>query len=215
MRWHEVTGETLAPVIPSEPAGAIELQIVRTVPERVYTAAPRGDFRILESYLRVVQAAQQFIYIENQFLWPPEIAAALHAKLADPHNPDFRLLLVLPAKPTSGTDDTRGVLGELVEEDADAGQILACTLYARSGMLFDPVLRPRKNRDHRRRLAHPRLRQPERALALQRHRSEPRRPRLRPRQPHTPSALGRTPRALDRTGPSRPDQSDRRALETG
>jgi phosphatidylserine/phosphatidylglycerophosphate/cardiolipin synthase-like enzyme len=138
-RWHEVTGETLAPVTPTEAAGAIELQIVRTVPEHVYTAIPRGDFRILESYLRAIEAAQRFIYLENQFLWSPEIAAALHAKLANPPSPDFRLLLVLPAKPTSGNDDTRGVLGELIEEDGDDGRILACTLYARSGPLADPV----------------------------------------------------------------------------
>ena len=139
MRWHEVTGEVLAPVTPAEPAGAIELQIVRTVPEHVYAATPRGDFRILESYLRAIRGAQRFIYLENQFLWSPEIAAALHAKLADPPNPDFRLVLLLPATPTSGNDDTRGVLGELIEEDGDDGRILACTLYARSGPLADPV----------------------------------------------------------------------------
>jgi len=139
MRWHEVTGEVLAPVTLAEPAGAIELQIVRTVPEHVYAATPRGDFRILESYLRAIRGAQRFIYLENQFLWSPEIAAALHAKLADPPNPDFRLVLLLPAKPTSGNDDTRGVLGELIEEDGDDGRILACTLYARSGPLADPV----------------------------------------------------------------------------
>jgi phosphatidylserine/phosphatidylglycerophosphate/cardiolipin synthase-like enzyme len=139
MRWHEVTGETLPPVTPTEPAGAIELQIVRTVPERIYTAAPRGDFRILESYLRALQAAQQFIYLENQFLWSPEITAVLHAKLVNPPSPDFRLLLLLPAKPSSGGDDTRGVLGELVEADDDDARMLACTLYARSGSRADPV----------------------------------------------------------------------------
>jgi len=48
-------------------------------------------------------------------------------------------VLLLPAKPTSGNDDTRGVLGELIEEDGDDGRILACTLYARSGPLADPV----------------------------------------------------------------------------
>ena len=139
MRWCEVTSETLPPVAPSEPAGTSEVQIVRTVPEHIYTAAPRGDFRILESYLRALQAAERFIYLENQFLWSPEIAAALRAKLADPASPDFRILLVLPAKPTSGNDDTRGVLGELIEEDGDDGRILACTLYARSGRVADPV----------------------------------------------------------------------------
>jgi phosphatidylserine/phosphatidylglycerophosphate/cardiolipin synthase-like enzyme len=139
MRWHEVTGERLAPVAPPEPAGTIELQIIRTVPEQIYTATPRGDFRILESYLRAIRGAQQFIYLENQFLWSPEIAAALRAKLASPPGPDFRIVLLLPAKPTTGTDDTRGVLGELIDEDADGGLILACTLYARSGPLADPV----------------------------------------------------------------------------
>ena len=46
---------------------------------------------------------------------------------------------MLPAKPNSGGDDTRGVLGELIEADADAGRILACTLYARSGARADPI----------------------------------------------------------------------------
>jgi phosphatidylserine/phosphatidylglycerophosphate/cardiolipin synthase-like enzyme len=139
MRWHEVTGQTLAPVRPPAAAGGIELQIVRTIPERIYRAMPRGDFSILESYLRALKAAERFVYIENQFLWSPEVEAVLRDKLANPPRPDFRLLLVLPSKPVSGGDDTRGMLGELIEADADAGGLLACTLYARSGALADPV----------------------------------------------------------------------------
>ena len=46
---------------------------------------------------------------------------------------------MLPSKPNSGGDDTRGVLGELLEADAGAGRLLACTLYARVGRLADPV----------------------------------------------------------------------------
>ncbi len=139
LRWHEVTGETLAPVVASEPAGDVDVQIVRTIPERIYRASPRGEFRILESYLRALRSARRFVYLENQFLWSPEIAAVLRDKLADPPSPDFRLLLVLPAKPNTGGDDTRGVLAELIEADADAGRILACTLYARSGARADPI----------------------------------------------------------------------------
>jgi phosphatidylserine/phosphatidylglycerophosphate/cardiolipin synthase-like enzyme len=139
MRWHEVTGEALEPASPTNAAGAIELQVVRTVPESIYTATPRGDFRILEAYLRAFKAAQRFIYLENQFLWSPEIANALRAKLADPPDPDFRILLLLPAKPNSGADDTRGVLAELIEADHDAGRLLACTLYARAGRVTDPI----------------------------------------------------------------------------
>jgi phosphatidylserine/phosphatidylglycerophosphate/cardiolipin synthase-like enzyme len=113
MRWHEVSGEQLRPVAPSDPAGDIELQVVRTIPERVYAAVPRGDFRILESYVRALRAAERFVYIENQFLWSPEIETVLVDKLTNPPHPDFRLVLVLPAKANTGADDTRGVLGEL------------------------------------------------------------------------------------------------------
>jgi phosphatidylserine/phosphatidylglycerophosphate/cardiolipin synthase-like enzyme len=139
MRWHEVKGEQLAPVVPPERAGDVELQIVRTVPEHIYDAVHRGDFRILESYTSAIRSAQRFIYLENQFLWSPEIARLLREKLLDPPTPDFRLLLVLPSDPKSGSDDTRGVLAELIDADRDNGRILACALFARSGPRADPI----------------------------------------------------------------------------
>jgi phosphatidylserine/phosphatidylglycerophosphate/cardiolipin synthase-like enzyme len=139
MRWHEVNGEQLAPVSTPEPAGEVELQIVRTVPEHVYAAVPRGDFRILESYARAIRNAQRFIYIENQFLWSPEIARLLREKLVNPPSSAFRILLVLPSSPKSGNDDTRGVLAELIDADDDNGRILACALYARSGRRSDAI----------------------------------------------------------------------------
>jgi len=139
MRWREVAGETLEEVGPPEVAGAVELQIVRTIPERIYDATPKGEFGIVESYLRALKAAQRFVYIENQFLWSPEIEAVLQDKIANPPSPDFRVVLVLPAKPNTGADDTRGMLACLIEADDDNGRVLACTLYARSGALADPV----------------------------------------------------------------------------
>ena len=139
MRWREVTGEELASPGTPQPAGNVELQIVRTVPEHIYAAKPNGDFRILESYVRALRSARRLIYLENQFLWSPEIAEILRDKLLRPPADDFRLLIVLPAKPNAGGDDTRGMLGELIEADADAGRLLACTLFARAGRLADPV----------------------------------------------------------------------------
>jgi phosphatidylserine/phosphatidylglycerophosphate/cardiolipin synthase-like enzyme len=130
MRWGAITGEALPPVATPPSAGDIELQVVRTVPDGMYPLLPRGDFRILESYLRALRGAQRFIYLENQFLWSPEILEVLRDKLAKPPTPDFRLLLVLPAKPNSGGDDTRGQLGTLAQADGDGGRLLACTLYA-------------------------------------------------------------------------------------
>ncbi len=139
MRWHEVAGEQLAAVVPPEISGHVELQVVRTVPERIYDSKPRGDFTILESYMRALGSAERFIYIESQFLWSPEIEALLHEKIVDPPHPDFRLVLLLPSKPNSGDDDTRGVLGHLIDADDDAGRVLACTLFARAGDLADPI----------------------------------------------------------------------------
>ena len=89
--------------------------------------------------MRAFQQAERFIYVENQFLWSPEIARVLREKLLDPSLDDFRMLFVLPSKPNSGRDDTRGVLAELVEADADRGRLLACTIYARSGPVADPI----------------------------------------------------------------------------
>src|ERR1700694_23728 len=133
MRWQAITGEALSPIATPSTAGDIEVQVVRTVPDGTYPRLPRGDFRILESYLRALRAAQRFIYLENQFLWSPEILAVLREKLARPPTPDFRVVLVLPAKPDSGSDDTRGQLGTLVQADGDGGRLLACTLYAIGG----------------------------------------------------------------------------------
>jgi phosphatidylserine/phosphatidylglycerophosphate/cardiolipin synthase-like enzyme len=139
MRWQETTGEELGSGVTPQPTGDVEVQIVRTVPEHIYKAKPGGDFRILESYLRALRSAQRLIYLENQFLWSPEIAEILSEKLVKPPTDDFRLLIVLPAKPNAGGDDSRGMLGELVEADAGANRVLACTLFARSGRLADPV----------------------------------------------------------------------------
>jgi phosphatidylserine/phosphatidylglycerophosphate/cardiolipin synthase-like enzyme len=138
-RWHEVTGEAIDAADAVAPAGDIDLQIVRTVPEAVYDGIPRGDFRILESYVRALRSARRLIYLENQFLWSSEIASILRDKLERPPTDDFRLLVVLPAKPNNGNDDTRGMLGELIEADAGAGRLLACTLFARAGRVADPV----------------------------------------------------------------------------
>ena len=139
MRWHEVTGESLASPTPSAKAGDIRVQIVRTVPEHLYEAVPDGDFSILESYVGALRGARDFVYLENQFLWSPEITMILQEKLRRPPSDRFRVLLLLPVRPSTGKDDTRGALAELVEADAGAGRFLACTLYARHGVLADPV----------------------------------------------------------------------------
>jgi len=139
-RWEAVTGEQPdAPPPAVAGAGDVEAQIVRTVPEKLYDFAPRGDFRIIEAYVRALRSAQHLVYLENQFLWSPEIVAILAEKLRRPPSPDFRVLIMLPAKPNIGADDTRGQLAVLAQADGDRERFLAVTIRARSGNTCDRV----------------------------------------------------------------------------
>jgi phosphatidylserine/phosphatidylglycerophosphate/cardiolipin synthase-like enzyme len=139
MRWGETAGEHLPEAGIPDAAGDATLQIVRTVPEKVYEALPAGEFSILESYAGALRSAERLIYLENQFLWSAEIVAILREKLRNPPSDRFRLLLVLPAKPNSGADDTTGQLGVLAEADDGAGRMLACTRYAVAAGASDRV----------------------------------------------------------------------------
>jgi phosphatidylserine/phosphatidylglycerophosphate/cardiolipin synthase-like enzyme len=130
-RWREVAGERLPPAAVPPAAGDVELQLVRTVPERAYEFARRGEFRILEAYTRALRSAERLIYIENQFLWSPELVDILATKLRHASSPDFRLVVVLPARANNGEDDTKGQLGVLAAADGGRGRLLAATLVAR------------------------------------------------------------------------------------
>jgi phosphatidylserine/phosphatidylglycerophosphate/cardiolipin synthase-like enzyme len=138
-RWHAVTGETLDRPDPPPPAGDTTVQVVRTVAEDMYDQLPRGDFRILESYMRALRAARNLVYLENQFLWAPEIVAVLADKLRRSQRDDFRVVVLLPAKANNGQDDTRGQLSVLAEADDGAGRFLAATIRSLSGQRDDPL----------------------------------------------------------------------------
>jgi phosphatidylserine/phosphatidylglycerophosphate/cardiolipin synthase-like enzyme len=89
--------------------------------------------------MRALRGTQRLIYLENQFLWSPEIVAVLADKLRRPPRDDFRLVVLLPAKANNGQDDTRGQLGVLAEADDGADRFLAATIRSRSGHRDDPL----------------------------------------------------------------------------
>jgi phosphatidylserine/phosphatidylglycerophosphate/cardiolipin synthase-like enzyme len=128
MRWREVTGEPVDLPRHDEPGGDVRAQFVRTIPNGVYDEVPKGDFRILEAYVRALRSARELVYLESQFLWSPELVAILAEKLRNPPSADFHVVLLLPARPNNGDDDTRGQLGVLVDADRHE-RLLACTLY--------------------------------------------------------------------------------------
>ena len=109
------------------------------MPERAYPALPHGEFSNLEAYIRALRSAERLIYLENQFLWSPEIVEVLEGKLRSPPSDDFRLVVLLPHKANNGQDDTRGMLGRLVQADGGAGRFLACTIQSRTGERSGPL----------------------------------------------------------------------------
>jgi phosphatidylserine/phosphatidylglycerophosphate/cardiolipin synthase-like enzyme len=140
LRWHGTTDEALASPAAPEPAGDLTVQLVRTIPESIYEQnLPRGDFSVLESYVRAIRSAERFIYIENQFLWSPEIVELLAEKLRNPPRDDFRIVVLLPVNANDGADVSRGQVAALIHADDDHGRFLACSVYARVGTLHDPV----------------------------------------------------------------------------
>ena len=131
MRWQAVTGEALPSPSPVEPAGGSTVQIVRTVPEGTYPAVPRGDFTLLDATASALRGARRLVYIENQFLWSSEIVQILAGRLRDGGD-DMRVVVLLPAHPKTGADDTRGQLDLLSQADP-GGRFLACTLKSPTG----------------------------------------------------------------------------------
>ena len=139
-RWRAVTGEQVEQTPPPPPAGEIELQVVRTAPEKVYDFLPRGGgLGILEAYTRALRSARKLVYLESQFLWSPQVVEILANKLREPPCGEFRAVVLLPAKPNNGADTTRGQLGVLARADNRAGRFLAATISARSGGLAGPL----------------------------------------------------------------------------
>ncbi|HWW91171.1 MAG TPA: phospholipase D-like domain-containing protein [Solirubrobacteraceae bacterium] len=138
-RWREVAGGQVEETPPPAPAGDMEIQVVRTVPEKIYGFLPQGDFRILEAYTRALRSARRFVYLESQFLWSAQVVEILANKLREPPTDDFRVLVLLPAKPNNGADTTRGQLGVLADADDGTARFLATTISARSGGLTGPL----------------------------------------------------------------------------
>jgi phosphatidylserine/phosphatidylglycerophosphate/cardiolipin synthase-like enzyme len=112
---------------------------VRTIPEKIYPFMRHGDFRILEAYTRALRGARELVYLESQFLWSQQVVEILAGKLREPPRDDFRVIVLLPAKPNNGADTTRGQLGVLADADGDGGRFLATTISARSGGLAGPL----------------------------------------------------------------------------
>jgi phosphatidylserine/phosphatidylglycerophosphate/cardiolipin synthase-like enzyme len=102
--------------------GGVPVQIVRTIPPHTYEFAPEGIATIREAYVRAISQAHQFIYLENQYLWPevfigldrlqwggesPESMRVINA-LGDAIARGVEVAITLPDHPNCGRQFTDG-----------------------------------------------------------------------------------------------------------
>jgi len=73
--------------------------LLRTYPRRAggYPFASQGERSVARGHTKAVNQARHLIYIEDQYLWSPEVAALFAAALQ--RNPELRLIAVLPLFP--------------------------------------------------------------------------------------------------------------------
>ena len=82
------------------PRGGHAVQLLRTYPARRlggYPFAPDGERSIARAYLKAVSGARSLVYLEDQYLWSADVAAAFAAALA--RAPELRLIVVIPGFP--------------------------------------------------------------------------------------------------------------------
>lgn len=129
-RWNAVTGENLTPIPPVvDPSWNTPAQIIRTVPDGFYPFAPHGEYGIYHALTTAISRAERFIYLENQYLWAPEIVSAIEEAMQRPHQGPFRVVIILPADAYTGRYDNDEHVRELKNLDRGRGIFSAYSLY--------------------------------------------------------------------------------------
>jgi phosphatidylserine/phosphatidylglycerophosphate/cardiolipin synthase-like enzyme len=87
------------PAPPPPPAGPHPLQLLRTYPHRLggYPFAPRGERTVARGYAKAIRRARRLIYVEDQYLWSPQVGSVFAEALA--REPELRMIAVLPHFP--------------------------------------------------------------------------------------------------------------------
>lgn len=104
----DLDGKRLPPQAPDPPpTGTHSVQLLRTYPYRRngYPFAPRGERSVARGYTKAVSRARHLIYLEDQYLWSPEVAQVFGDALAA--NPDLRIVAIVPRFPDQASAFTR------------------------------------------------------------------------------------------------------------
>jgi phosphatidylserine/phosphatidylglycerophosphate/cardiolipin synthase-like enzyme len=93
----DLDGRALPAQLPDpQPVGTHAVQLLRTYPyrRRGYPFAPLGERSVARGYTKAVRRAQHLIYLEDQYLWSPQVAKVFGDALA--RNPDLHIVAVVP-----------------------------------------------------------------------------------------------------------------------
>jgi hypothetical protein len=89
----------VAALNPGEDA-IVSLQLVRTINAGAFPAPlDKGEHGILEGYLRAIEQAKKYIYLENQYFTNEAIGKALVSALNDTSRPALQIIVMLNLKP--------------------------------------------------------------------------------------------------------------------
>lgn len=113
-----------------DPAWDTPAQIVRTIPPDVYRSVQQGEFGVRHAYLTALHLARRYIYLENQYLWSPQVMDVLSDQLQRRRAGPFRILIVLPAGAHNGKWDNDRHVKKLRALDNGRGIVSIYSLYA-------------------------------------------------------------------------------------
>jgi len=123
-RWFRRLAHQLRPVgeLPPRPpapppTGDMAVQVLRTYPvKRVpFPFAPRGERSIARAYAKALGRARSLIYVEDQYLWSPEVGRVFAEALT--RSPECRMIAVLPKHPDRD-GAVSGPLNRIGQQDA-------------------------------------------------------------------------------------------------
>jgi phosphatidylserine/phosphatidylglycerophosphate/cardiolipin synthase-like enzyme len=130
-RWQAVTGDAGLPhrVADVDESLGTPAQVVRSIPAGRYAFAEKGEFGIHHFYVQAIKRADRLIYLETQYLWSPEVMDALIEAMERKRTQPFRIVIVLPARATSGKWDNDRHVEKLRKADAGRGIAEVYSLY--------------------------------------------------------------------------------------